>query len=356
MLYSCYIKIKLYQWLIQHPWHKILAQACFEQFTNVGDQAALVEECLAFSGPKYESVNRPLQLSSTTRHPCQSWCMQLRWEKQNKNHKKREMDTLLTIMKYPSTHPHNPHNFILHLFSHLCPPPWRKKVGSIPYIKLKKGTQEGLGKLGFSFSFTMICCFFGLKSRWRTWSMCACSILFVWLQFCWCNIHGHEINHINPEKTYPQDGIANSQQPQISKHMLSSKTLNLDHRAQHPALLWAKCMERTANFFNWRIEYLAMWGWEQGIKDWDLICCCQEKGELESLSTFEVGRAKVFTSLNGDPSIVQRHLLQLQHGLHHADPNNRKPCGLAPQLMQTHGPGSSNHKKQRVRSTCAIAV
>jgi hypothetical protein len=159
-----------------------------------------------------------------------------------------------------------------------------------------------------------------------------------------------------PWKDLPQDGIANSQQPQISKHMLSSKTLNLDHRAQHPALLWAKCMERTANFFNWRIEYLAMWGWEQGIKDWDLICCCQEKGELESLSTFEVGRAKVFTSLNGDPSIVQRHLLQLQHGLHHADPNNQKPCGLAPQLMQTHGPGSSNHKKQRVRSTCAIAV
>jgi hypothetical protein len=26
---------------------------------NVGDQAALVVECLAFSGPKYESVNRP---------------------------------------------------------------------------------------------------------------------------------------------------------------------------------------------------------------------------------------------------------------------------------------------------------
>ncbi len=59
----------------------------------------------------------------------------------------------------------------------------------------------------------MICCFFGLKSRWRTWSMCACSILFVWLQFCWCNIHGHEINHINPEKTYPQVGIANSNSP-----------------------------------------------------------------------------------------------------------------------------------------------
>lgn len=133
---------------------------------------------------------------------------------------------------------------------------------------------------------------------------------------------------------------------------------DLEFRSQGPTScsFVSQMHGKNSQFFQLGIEYLAMWAWEQGIKDWDLICRCQEKGELESLSTFEVGRGKVFTSLNGDPSIVQRHLLQLQRGLRHADPNNQKPCGLAPQLMQTHGPGSSNHKKQRVRSTCAVVV
>jgi hypothetical protein len=57
--------------------------------------------------------------------------MQLRWEKQNRNHKKGEMDTLLTIMKYPSTHPPT-HTIHITSFSTYSPtfvlPPEERKL------------------------------------------------------------------------------------------------------------------------------------------------------------------------------------------------------------------------------------